>query len=247
MNAPVRRALVLAAGMGTRIGVEVPDLPKPLIELGGRSILERNLVRLAAAGVQVAWINLHHRGEAIESRIRDGRGYGLEARYSREATLLGTAGAAKRLTPELSGQAFYVVYSDNLTSVDLRAMARQHRARGSIVTIAAFDPELTANSGIAGGRVDATAGRGIVSFREGGGGRFVNAGVYLLDPMVLEAIPAAIPADFGRDVFPALLAAGRRLDVFVFSGFCLAVDTPAALARARDIFQADAAVASGLA
>src|SRR4051812_23317440 len=187
----VPTALVLAAGQSTRIQAVAPDCPKPLIVVAGETVLERNLRQLAAAGVHQAWINLHYRGEQIEALIGDGRAFGLRVEYSWEPELLGTAGAARKLEAALAADTFFVVYGDNLTALDLGALAAQHRRHGAVATIAVFDRERIPNTGLAGGRVVMDAERRVTQFVEGGDAAspYVNAGVYALEPGVLAAVP----------------------------------------------------------
>jgi NDP-sugar pyrophosphorylase family protein len=227
--------LVLAAGSSSRIRGAAFGIPKPLIEIGGEPILVRNLRWLASGGVHEVWINLHYRPELIERAIGNGNALGVTVSYSKETTLLGTAGAAKKLEAELRTTPFWVVYGDNLVDVDLGAMARAHAASPAIGTIALFDPQQVTNSGVAGGR--ATVVDGVISaFHEGPtGGSWVNAGVYLLEPAIFDYIPADRAVDFGRDVFPSLLDSGERLLAHPVGRYCLAVDTPEALARAHQL------------
>jgi mannose-1-phosphate guanylyltransferase len=245
---PVRTALVLAAGRSTRIQAVAPDRPKPLIVVAGETVLERNLRRLAAAGVRDVWINLHYRGEQIEALVGDGARFGLCVQYSWEPTLLGTAGAAKKLEAALGAETFFVVYGDNLTALDLGALAAQHRARGAAATIAVFDCERIPNTGLAGGRVVLDAEQRVREFVEGGPATspYVNAGVYTLEPGVLAAIPPGAFADFGRDVFPLLLGQGARVDAFPIDGYCLGIDTPEGLARANALVTSLAGAAESL-
>ena len=232
---PVPTALVLAAGKSTRIQAVAPDRPKPLILVAGEAVLERNLRQLAAAGVRDVWINLHYRGEQIQTLVGDGGRLGLRVRYSWEPELLGTAGAAKKLEAALGEDTFLVVYGDNLTAFDLAALVAQHRARAAAATIAVFDRERVPNTGLAGGRVVVDADHRVTQFLEGGtaASPYVNAGVYALEPRVLAAIPMGTFVDFGRDVFPRLLAEGARVDAFPIHGYCLGIDTPEGLARAN--------------
>src|SRR4051794_888009 len=232
---PVRTALVLAAGRSTRIQAVAPDCPKPLIPVAGEPVLERNLRQLAAAGVCDVWINLHYRGEQIEALVGDGARFGLRADYSWEPELLGTAGAAKKLEAALATDTFFVVYGDNLTALNLGALAAQHRRHGAVATIAVFDRDRIPNTGLAGGRVLMDAEGQVTQFVEGGeaASPYVNAGVYALEPGVLATIPPGRFADFGRDVFPRLVADGARVDAFPIDGYCLGIDTPEALARAN--------------
>ncbi|HEY7060523.1 MAG TPA: nucleotidyltransferase family protein [Chloroflexota bacterium] len=244
----VHAALVLAAGNSTRIQAVAPDRPKPLISVAGETVLERNLRLLAGAGVADVWINLHYRGEQIEALVGDGSRFGLLVRYSREPELLGTAGAAKNLQSELGRDTFLVLYGDNLIDLDLGALVAQHRARAALATLAIFDRNRVPHTGLAGGRVEVTANGAVRAFVEGGNlaSPYVNAGVYALEPNVLDAVPAGVFADFGRDVFPALVARGARVDAYAIDGYCLGIDTPEGLARAEALLRTlDGAAALG--
>jgi mannose-1-phosphate guanylyltransferase len=236
-SAPVRTALVLAAGKSTRIRAVAADRPKPLIQVGGLTVLERNLRLLAQAGVQHVWINLHYQPEQIRARIGDGAAYGLKVRYSFEAELLGTAGAARNLSPHLRDERFLVVYGDNLIGLQLPELVALHEYTRSMATIAVFDRGRIPNTGLAGGRIMLEPdGIRVAEFREGdprAASPYVNAGVYVLEPAVLEAIPASGPSDFGRDVFPALLRAGQTISAYQIDGYCFGIDTPEGLARAE--------------
>ncbi len=230
--------MVLAAGRGTRLGALTANVPKPLVEVGGRPVLEWTLEWLAAAGAREVWLNLHHRGERIQAAIGDGRRFGLSVRYSPEATLLGTAGGWRRVTEQAPWRRWLVVYGDNLMRFDLAALVRTHRAAGpgTVATIALFDPARHANTGVAGGHARLGADGGVLGFVEGdpsSEGGLVNAGAYVLDASIAQEVPQD-PADFGRDVLPRLAAAGRlRGHVLEAGAFCLGVDLPGALARAR--------------
>ncbi len=230
-------ALVLAAGKSTRIQSISSGRPKPLLEVGGQTVLERNLRQLAAAGVSEVWINLHYEGDQIGALIGDGRGYGLHVGYSWEPELLGTAGAAKKLEPVLGNGTFLVVYGDNLTRLDLREMISQHNQDSALVTVAVFHQDRVPNTGLAGGRVVLGDGWRIQRFDEGSGSDspFVNAGVYVVEAQVLQSIPPYVFQDFGHDVFPVLLAQDAPIYAYPISGYCLGIDTPEALARASDL------------
>lgn len=232
---PVQRALVLAAGKGTRIRKVAPDRPKPLIKLAGKTVLERNLLQLATAGVREVWINLHHQGEQIAALIGDGERYGLQVHFSWETDLLGTAGAAKKLEHVLAGDTFLVVYGDNLTAIDLHEMVAYHHQHGASATIAVFDRDRVPNTGLAGGRVVLGKGGRVFRFEEASTSNspYVNAGVYALEPSVLAIIPPGVFCDFGRDVFPTLIDQGARVQAYPITSYCLGIDTPEALARAE--------------
>ncbi len=230
--------MVLAAGRGTRLGPLTRERPKPLVELAGRPVLAWTLEWLAACGAREVWLNLHHGADRIRTVIGDGDRFGLAVRYSPEATLLGTAGGWRRVAASVAVARWLVVYGDNVMRFDLPALVGAHLAAGpgTAATVALFDPERHAHTGVAGGRARLAADGSVLGFSEGGSGGeggLVNAGAYVLESSVAAEVPAD-PADFGHDVLPRL-AAGRRLrgHVLEAGAFCLGVDTPRALARAR--------------
>lgn len=233
----IQRVLVLAAGKSSRITAVSGGTPKPLIAVGGVSVLERNLRWLAEQGVRELWINLHYRPEAIRQAIGDGSQFGLRVRYSHESEILGTAGAWKRLEPYWSGTSL-VVYGDNLLQFDLTDFARRHRAAGAAATIALFDPDLHRHTGMAGGHVELGPNGRVVAFIEGprpadGRRYYVNAGAYLLEPSVAGILGSGFH-DFAKDLFPGLAAADQLAGhVLEPEGYCLGIDTPASLATAQ--------------
>lgn len=225
------KALVLAAGLGSRIRNIAGDLPKPLMPFGDASILAHNLRWLAAAGIKDAWINLHYGADLIRNQIGDGSAFGLEIRYIYEPELLGTAGALKNIAHAVT-EPMLVVYGDNVVRFDLDRLSQAHARSGAEATVAVFDRTLHLNTGIAGGRVQVASNGAITRFVEGPEAaklsNLVNAGVYKVDPSILNLIAPGVQVDFGRDVFPAMLEQGRKLMAHVMdeTGVCLGLDTP---------------------
>jgi NDP-sugar pyrophosphorylase family protein len=227
------RALVLAAGRSTRIAPLADGRPKPLLDLGGRSLLGWNLAWLAASGITDIWINLHHEAERIRAAVGDGAAYGVRARFSYEPVLLGTAGAWRALASVWNGTSL-VIYGDNFMRFDLHALLSTHRAGGRPMTVAVFDPAAHPNTGVGGGRAAVEDGR-IVAFAEGtdaAGAHWINAGAYALEPGLADTMAEGF-LDFGHDLLPALAGGGAVTAHVVEDGaFCLGVDTPARYERA---------------
>jgi mannose-1-phosphate guanylyltransferase len=224
------KALVLAAGKGSRLGTAGGGGPKPLVRVGNTTPLEHNLEWVAPLARDGIWINLHTNGEAIREHIGD-EAAGVSVSYSREPELLGTAGAWKRLEAEWTETSF-VIYGDNFMRFDLHALLETHRRVGAPATIAIFDPAVHANTGIGGGRVRLSGGR-VTEFVEGAATGLVNAGAYCLEPALAKRLPEGF-SDFGRDILPDLaqggLLAGHLVEA---SGYCLGIDSPELLQAAR--------------
>jgi NDP-sugar pyrophosphorylase family protein len=220
------KALVLAAGHSTRIASVSGGAPKPLLKVAGKSVLERSLEWLRESGITDVCINLHYRADDIRSAIGDGSRLGVHVEYAFEPEILGTSGAFRALGSRWTDTTL-VIYGDNLMRFDLGRFRAAHRDGGSDATVALFDPDRHRNSRIAGSRIHVSPDGLVSSFSEGAAtDGFVNAGAYLLEPKVVTAIPPGF-SDFGRDVFPALVAEGRlRAYLMEATGYCLGLDTP---------------------
>jgi NDP-sugar pyrophosphorylase family protein len=232
------KAILLAAGEGLRLGSTTADRPKPMIEIGGRPILEHNVRLLAGYGIHELIINLHYRPEMIVQHFGDGASFGVRITYSHEPTLLGTAGAVRKIADQLT-DTFLVFYADNLTDCDLRRLIDFHRRKGGCGTIALFHRENATASGIA----ELDDNDRILRFlekprREEIFSSWVNAGMLVLEPSVIPLIPNDHASDFGRDVLPALIQSNQGLFGYRMSEGLWWVDSPEDLERTRRQFPA---------
>jgi len=129
-------ALVLTAGLGTRLAPLSALKAKPALPVAGVPLAGRILRWLAGGGVVDAVLNLHHRPESITAAIGDGSAFGVRVRYSWEPKVLGSAGGPARALPLLDAERFFLVNGDTLTDLDLPALAAQHVGSGAAVTLA---------------------------------------------------------------------------------------------------------------
>lgn len=129
-------ALVLTAGLGTRLHPLSGVRAKPAVPVAGIPLAGRVLQWLAAAGVRNAVLNLHHRPDTVTRAVGDGSRYGVRVRYSWEPTILGSAGGPARALPLLDAPRFFVINGDTLTDVDVLAIARRHVESDAAVTMA---------------------------------------------------------------------------------------------------------------
>lgn len=227
------KAIILAAGRGSRLGDLTRAVPKPLLEVGGKRVLQRHLEMCARGGIREVFINTHYLADRIRSFVGDGSAFGLDVKYSYEPDLLGTAGALRSFADDLSRGRFVVIYGDNMVETDLRSIERHHLTLEPIATMALHHRDDVSMSGMvlldADGRI-----RKIIEKPppEEQVSNLVNAGIYILEPRILEWIPEGV-SDFARDVFPALLRAGEPVAGFVLPETLSAIDTPELLAEAR--------------
>lgn len=205
-------AMVLAAGRGERMLPLTRFLPKPAIPVLGRPIVEQVLRQLAALGIRDVVMNLHHQADALARVVGDGSETGLESvRFSREETILGTAGGIRQAAPLLRGHGTILVRnSDFLSDVDLKAMMRTHRSSGALATLLL----VPARSGYSAveidreGRVLSLAGRPKADPTRVAG-RYLFTGLHLIEEAVLDLIPPAGASDIVRDVYWKLAEEGR--------------------------------------
>ena len=229
------KAVLLAAGLGTRLRPWTNMLPKVMIPVGGKPPLERHLKRLQDAGIEEVFINLHHLPDKISGHFGDGKRWGLRIHYSYEPKLLGTAGAVKNLERKLSDGPFLVIYGDNTVDADYADIARFGEENDTLGIVAVVEKDDVSGSGI----VEFGADGRIVRFLEkpepaAAASRWINAGIYRFEPRLFEHLKPGI-SDFGRDVFPHLLKRGESLLAYILKGPVIAVDTPDLLrAATRD-------------
>jgi NDP-sugar pyrophosphorylase family protein len=234
-------AMVLCAGHGTRLGDLTRDIPKPMLPIQGKPLLEYTLLYLARHGFERVVINLHFMPEKIQAHFGDGSRLGVQIDYSYEETLLGTAGGPRRAADILSqSDSFLLLYGDLLIDHDLSAMVAFHREKHAMATLLVHQ-RLRSNSLVAmdeANRITAFIERPTEEQRAQNPLPWVNSGVYLLRSEILDRIPPEQPCDFPRDIFPHLVVSDACYG-FPLSGYRCAIDSPARYEEAQ------AAVAAG--
>lgn len=227
------KAMILAAGEGTRLRPLTLTLPKPMVPIVGTPLLERTLLWLSGQGVTEAAVNLFHRPQAIPDHFGD-RFAGVRLHYFFEDTLRGTSGGLKAAERVFRDGPFFVIYGDNLIQADLRRLADFHAARNGIGTVGLFRHPNPSAAGIVATDADGRITRFVEKPPAGQVfSDLANAGVYVLDPAVLDLIPDGTASDFGRDVFPRLLAGGLPLYGTLLGGYLQDTGTPEAYRRAN--------------
>ncbi|MFN8162948.1 MAG: NDP-sugar synthase [Solirubrobacterales bacterium] len=211
------RAMVLAAGLGTRLRPITYEMPKPMVPVLNRPVMEHIVRLLARNGFTETIANLHWFPELIRDHFGDGSGFGVELAYSLEEELLGTSGGVREVAGFL-GESFLVISGDALTDIDLTAMRRFHESHDGIATLATKRVQDTSHFGVA---ITGADDR-IQGFQEKPDpaealSDLANCGIYMFRSEIFDFFPepgaskAARPddpdgfADWAMDVFPALL------------------------------------------
>lgn len=205
------KALILAAGEGTRLRPLTADRPKPMLPIGGVPLLEQIIILLRRHGITDIAINLHYKPWTIVHHVGHGRKWGVRTHYSFEETLLGSAGAAKRLEWYFD-DTFLVFYGDLYTDLDITSLIATHRRGNALLTMALYSVDNPTQCGI----VELDAHSRVRRFVEKPApdqvfSRLANAGVFVVEPEVLSWLPPEQHLDFGHDVFPHMLASGHTI------------------------------------
>jgi mannose-1-phosphate guanylyltransferase len=200
--------MILAGGMSTRLYPLTKQVPKPLVPVAGEPITAHVMRWLNSFGYTDVAMNVHYLADAIEANLGDGSAYGVRLTYLHEDVLMGSAGAVKPLQAFFDGT-FVVVGCDDLTDANLEALVAFHKERGALATIGLIEADEVDQYGVV---ITDDRGR-ILEFQEKPAkgterSKLVNTGIYVFEPGVLDYIPADTFYDFGKQVFPALLAAG---------------------------------------
>ncbi len=200
-------AVIMAGGQGSRLRPLTEDLPKPMLPIGDRPLMERTVEQLRQSGIRRVSVTTHYLPEKIEEYFGDGEAFGVEMDYVAEDRPLGTAGALRLLEkPELGDEPLLVINGDILTRVDFRAMLAFHNHHAADLTVGVRRYELRIPFGVIkseGAVVNELQEKPTHSV-------LVNAGVYLLQPAVLMEIPADTKFDM-TDMIMKLIGEGRRV------------------------------------
>ncbi|MBU3955670.1 NDP-sugar synthase [bacterium] len=204
------RVMVLAAGVGTRLRPLTYRIPKPLIPIVNRPVMEHSITNLQKQGFRKFICNLHTHAGLIKKYFGSGKRLGVSMAYSVEKNLMGNAGGLKKVEDFFRGTGTFVVISgDGFTDIDIRRAVRFHQKKKSMATMVLknvdsafpFGITLTASSGKIKKFMEKPSISDFVSAA-------VNTGIYIFEQEVFKFIPKNKFFDFGRDLWPRLLKAG---------------------------------------
>jgi mannose-1-phosphate guanylyltransferase len=202
------KAMVMAAGLGTRLRPLTYEVPKPMVPVANRPVVEHILRLVQRHGFDEVIANLHWFPETIRGRLGDGSDLGLALTYSHEEELLGTAGGVRNVREFLTegDGSFLVMAGDALTDIDLGALARAHSENGGVATMAVKKVANVSEFGV----VIAGDDSRVQGFQEKPDpaealSDLASCMIYMLRPDVFDYFPGDSVLDFALDVFPALL------------------------------------------
>jgi dTDP-glucose pyrophosphorylase len=227
-------AVIMAGGDGKRLRPLTEAVPKPLLRVGGKPLLEVLVERLRAAGVRSFHLTVRHKSEMIEEHFGDGSRHDVSIRYVREREPLGTVGALA-LLDELPREPFFLVNGDILTKCDFRGMLAFHERGGADLTVGTVRHQIDLQYGVVeveGDRLTTLSEKPQIDLR-------INAGIYVVDPSVLGRIPRDRVFD-ATDLIRLLLEQGRHVAAFPIRDYWLDVG------RLDDFHKADRDMAEGL-
>jgi len=214
------KAMILAAGKGTRVRPITHIVPKPMIPILQKPVMEFLLELLREHGFTEIMVNVSHLAEEIENYFRDGQRFGVEIAYSFEGRIedgqligdaLGSAGGLKKIQSfqRFFDDTFVVLCGDALIDLDLSEAVRRHKAKGAMASL--ITKRVPRDQVSSYGVVVTDADGRVRSFQEKpavdeAASDMINTGIYIFEPEVLDYVPDGIPFDIGSDLFPRLVA-----------------------------------------
>jgi NDP-sugar pyrophosphorylase family protein len=238
------KAIILAAGKGTRLKPITDTMPKPMIIIGNKPLLEHHITSLRNAGLQDIWVNTSWKREVIKEYFADGKEFEVNLKYSDESELLGTAGALKNpnseIEQDIKQDTFLITYGDNFTNFDYSKIIKFHKINNAFMTIGLFKSPEPWTAGVvetdSKGRIIKMVEKPLKNECKSD---LVNAGIYVCEPGVLNYIPKGF-SDFGFQVIPAILKDKKEVYAFTGDYFVQDIGTHERLGKAQQLFKQQA-------
>lgn len=231
MTPGISQALVLAAGQGIKMRPYTYEIPKPMLPVKGRPILEHIIEQLRSADIRDITIVIGYLGEQIRTHFGDGAKFGVKIRYIEEESQTGTAGPLRIARQILAPQPFLMIYGDVLADINLHELIDYHMQFGQVATLAltsVADPSAYGAVRMNGQKIVELVEKPKNSVSVS---HLVTAGVQILDPEIYSDIPKKAFSMLEEDVFPNLAKEGKLVG-YVFEGRWYDVGTPDVYERA---------------
>lgn len=219
------KALFLAGGKGIRLQPLTDKVPKPMVPIMNKPLLERTMIHLKKSGISEVVISSCYRPQYIENYFGNGEHFGLKIKYIVEDIPLGTGGAIKKAEAQFK-DTFIVFNSDILSDIDIQKMLDYHKSSHALATIAVTEVQDPSAYGVIECDTDGYA----VSFvekpvQEQISSNFINAGIYIFEPEILKEIPIDSVVSVEREIFPKLLAKGHKIVVYKDGSYWMDIGT----------------------
>ncbi len=213
------KAVILCGGKGTRLRPYTHTLPKPMLRLGRKPLLQYIVEYLVREGVTEAVMTVGHMKEQIIDYFGDGKQFGLKITYSVEENELGTAGSVKNALKKFNaGDDFFILMGDQLTSLELKKMMDYHQKNGGVLTMGLKQTGIPFQYGTA----EISESNEVVGFQEKPiMQNLINVGIYAANKRVINYLPEK--GDFALNVFPSLMKDKRKIVGFVFDDYWIDV------------------------
>ncbi len=226
-------ALILCGGAGTRLRPLIGNLPKSLAPVGGRPFVHHLFEYLRQQGISDVILCTQYGAEQIQEYCKEGSGWGLRIRYSKEEKPLGTAGAVKKAERLIKSSSFMVFNGDSLIQADLSNLLRFHEERGAQISLVLAEVSDKTRYGA----VHLNNHGEILGFeeKEGKGRGWVNAGIYLLNRNVLDPMPENRPISMEKDILPRF--SGKGLYGLIVDGSLIDIGTPEDYQKAQILLE----------
>lgn len=214
----IKKAMVMAAGVGSRLDPLTQNIPKPLVPVLNKPVMDILLQKLKSFGVEKVIANTHYLAEQIQNRYSENSPVEIEFSYLHEVELSGTAGGVKKCESFFGDvEDFLVVSADGLHDADLEKIVRSHKESGCIATMAISAVEHNEVSKY--GVVVPSPFHKVEEFQEKppveeAKSNFINTGIYVFNKRIFDFIPSGEKYDFAKNVFPSLLQAGEEINTY---------------------------------
>ncbi|WXG41286.1 MAG: NDP-sugar synthase [Candidatus Freyarchaeum deiterrae] len=228
------KAVILAGGYGTRLRPLTYTTPKTMLPICDKPVLHWIIDSLSKRGFDEIIITTNYLEEKIKNYFGDGQEFGVKLYYPKENEPLGTAGSVKNAEKYLD-EPFGIIQADNITEISLAEALKYHKEKKGIATISLIDVENPWQFGIA----ELNRKNQVKKFLEKPKpdecfSNLASTGLYVLEPEILDYIPANTPFDFAKDLFPQLLKRGKRIYGYRAEGFWVDVGKPEGYMKATE-------------
>ncbi|MEK6867645.1 MAG: nucleotidyltransferase family protein [Nanoarchaeota archaeon] len=231
------KAVILAGGKGTRLMPLTKDIPKPMVPIAGKPLLEWQILLLKKYGIKDIILCTNYLHQVIENYFQDGKKWDLNIQYSLEKEELGTAGAVKLAEQLIGNDDFFVIFGDEIFSINLLQMARHHTKHNAEATVLVHEANHPLDSDL----VEITNENKITRIfraKEGDSFRPINLScLYVMKASILKKYSLAF-SDFGKQIFPKLIREGTHVQAYITEEYIRDVGTLERLKKVEDDLKA---------